>query len=180
MTVRDKEVAKQIILEIIRQAGGVLNYKTSLFKAFYHAHLRFADTQPGYLSTWPIVRMPRGPGIDRFDILIGELLAEGAVETQQIECGEYEGFQFRLGRATPRRNVLPNGATEAIAYGVQQIAGKSATQVSEESHVVSRAWREAGDGAELNIYTDLLESDEYSDRKQRSSKIAEALREVWS
>jgi hypothetical protein len=179
MTARDKEIAKQIILEIIRQAGGVLNYKTSLFKAFYHAHLRFADTQPGYLSTWPIVRMPRGPGIDRFDVLIGELLAEGAVETHQIECGEYEGFQFRIGRASPRRNVLPAGAEEAIAYGVQQIKGKSATQVSEESHVVSRAWRESGDGEELNIYTDLLESAEYASRKQCSCNIAAALRGVW-
>ena len=179
MTVRDKEVAKQIILEIIRQAGGVLNYKTSLFKAFYHAHLRFADTQTGYLSTWPIVRMPRGPGIDRFDILIGELLAEEAVETQQIECGEYEGFQFRIGRDLPRRNMLPAGAKEAIAYGVQQIKGKSATQVSDESHVVSRAWRDHVDGDELNIYTDLLSPDEYSRRTQQAAGVASALREVW-
>ena len=62
MTVRDKEVAKQVILEIIRQAGGVLNYKTSLFKAFYHAHLHFAETQSGYLSTWPIVACREAPG----------------------------------------------------------------------------------------------------------------------
>jgi hypothetical protein len=179
MTVRTKEVAKQVILEIIRQAGGVLNYKTSLFKAFYHAHLHYAETQSGYLSTWPIVRMPRGPGIDRFDALIGELLAEGAVETQQVECGEYEGFQFRLGHVAPRRNVLPSGAAESIAYGVQQVARKSATQVSEESHAVSRAWREARDGEELNIYTDLLSPAEYSERMRRASEIAATLQGVW-
>lgn len=180
MTGRDKETAKQIVLEIIRQAGGVLNYKTSLFKAFYHAHLHYAETQSGYLSTWPIVRMPRGPGIDRFDVLIGELLAEGVVETHQIECGEYEGFQFRLGRNLQRRNALPPGAAESIAYGVQQVARKSATQVSDESHEVSRAWRAARDGEELNIYTDLLSPTEYAERTKRASEIAATLEGVWN
>ena len=179
MTVHDKELAKQVILEIVRQAGGVLNYKTSLYKAFYHAHLKFAESQVGYLSNWPIVRMPRGPGIDRFDMLLGELLAEAAVESHQIECGDYVGFQFRLGRGAPRRNVLPAGAIEAIAHGVEQIAGKSAKQASDDSHAMSRAWREASDGEELNIYTDLLDAEQYSARKQHSSSIASALREVW-
>jgi len=179
MTIRAKEVAKQVILEIIRQAGGVLNYKTSLFKAFYHAHLHYAETQSGYLSTWPIVRMPRGPGIDRFDVLLGELLAEGAVETHQIECGEYEGFQFRLGHRAARHNMLPPGAAQSIGYAVQQVAGKSATQVSDESHAVSRAWRDARDGEELNIYTDLLSPAEYSERMKRASEISATLQGVW-
>jgi len=179
MSGREKETAKQVILEIIRQAGGTLNYKTSLFKAFYHAHLHFAENQPGYLSTWPIVRMSRGPGIDQFDVLIGELLAEGAIETQQIECGDYEGFQFRIGKSTSRRNVLPPGAIDSIAYGVQQVKGKTAKQVSDESHAVSRAWRESRDGDELNIYTDLLGPAEYEDRKRRASQIAASLQGVW-
>ena len=44
----------------VRQADG-FRIKTNLFKAFYHAHLEFARTQPGYLSNWPIVHMPNGP-----------------------------------------------------------------------------------------------------------------------
>ena len=178
MVGRDKEIAKQIILEILR-AGGVLNFKTSLFKAFYHAHLRFAATHTSYLSAWPIVRMPRGPGIDRFDVLIGELLAEGAVETHQIKAGPYEGFQFRITDKTARRNMLPDGAIEAIEYALEQVKGRTATQASDDSHSASRAWRDARDGEELNIYLDLQSDDEYAAQKQRVEETAEALRAAW-
>lgn len=171
----EKELAKQIIVEIIRQAGGVLDFKTRLFKAFYHAHVHFADNQPGYLSSWPIVRMPRGPGIDKFDVLIGELMAEGRVTTHQIEVGENQAFQFCLGDAPQRSSVLPDGADESIAFGVQQVAGKSAKQVSTESHQVSRAWRQATDGQELNVYLDVLGDDEYRRRAIRVSEIGRAL-----
>ncbi|MBP87557.1 MAG: hypothetical protein CMJ64_12665 [Planctomycetaceae bacterium] len=60
----EKDRAKRIIIEIIRQADGSFERKTNLYKAFYHAHLKYAADNPGYLSKWPIVRMPRGPGID--------------------------------------------------------------------------------------------------------------------
>jgi hypothetical protein len=176
----DKERAKQIILEILRQAGGVLDYKTNLFKAFYHAHLRFADTQPGYLSAWPIVRMPRGPGIDRFDVLIGELMAEGKVVTRDIESGEYRGFQFVLCDGVSQSGSLPDAAVQAIAYGVEQVKGKSATQASAESHQVSRAWRDASDGDELNIYLDSLTPEEYRDYTGKAKQIGDQLDAVWS
>ena len=69
--------------------------------------------------------MPKGPGIDRFDVLIGELLAEGAVETRQIKAGPYDGFQFRITDKTARRNMLPEGALEAIEYGLEQVERKN-------------------------------------------------------
>jgi hypothetical protein len=179
MAMQDRECAKQIILEIIRQAGGVLNYKTSLFKAFYHAHLRFADTHPGYLSAWPIVRMPRGPGIDRFDVLLGELMAEDRITTKEIEIADYRGFQFALCGQNSQTHMLPEGAEEAIAYGVQQVRGKSATQVSAESHQVSRAWREANNGDELNVYLDSMSDADYDDYMRRAKGIKSTLDEVW-
>jgi len=175
MAQQDTRHAKRIILEIIRQAGGVFDNKTNLYKAFYHAHLRFAETQPGYLSTWPIVRMPRGPGVDRFDVLLGELMAEGRVETKEIDHGKHKGFRFVLRGNQPECDDLPEGAVEAIAYGVAQVSGKRATRVSEESHEASRAWREAKDGEELNIYPDLLSDEEYQERMERSKTLAVAL-----
>ncbi|MFH1269274.1 MAG: hypothetical protein ABIK89_26395 [Planctomycetota bacterium] len=174
MADNDKELAKQIILEIVRQAGGTLTNKTNLYKAFYHAHLRFAETQPSYLSAWPIVRMPRGPGIDRFDVLLGELMAEGKLETKEVTLGEYRAFRFMLLKDVECGD-LPVGAVDAIAYGVAQVEGKAAERVSRESHDMSRAWREAEDGEELNIYTDLLSDEEYQERIERSRALAEAM-----
>lgn len=169
----NKTRAKQIIVEIIRRAGGTFTNKTNLYKAFYYAHLRFADTQPGYLSAWPIVRMPRGPGIDRFDVLLGELMADGKVETKQIRCGDYNGFRFTLcGPAAQDSTELPPEAVEAISFAVNRIDGKSANQVSDLSHVDSRAWREAQDGEELNIYLDSLGDDEYRAYATQAEDIA--------
>ena len=62
MTERSK--AKQVILEIIRQSKGRLTGKTRLYMAFYVAHLLYAEQEAGYLTVWPIVKMPFGPGID--------------------------------------------------------------------------------------------------------------------
>ena len=172
LTTQEKERAKQIIAEIIRQAGGTLDNKTNLYKAFYHAHLRYAETQPGYLSSWPIVRMPRGPGIHDFDILLGELMAEGKVETKQVAWEGFSGFRFRLCHGPVQRSLLPEGALEAIAFGVAQVRGKSAEQVSKETHESSRAWRNAKDGEELNIYIDGIPEEEYQQRAQRMKDSA--------
>ncbi len=170
----DKERAKQIIVEVIRQAGGTFDNKTNLFKAFYYAHLLFAESQPGYLSSWPIVRMPRGPGIHRFDILLGELMAEGKVETKQISKGSYSGFRFQVSGKAETHDLLTAAAIESIADAVKRVEGRSAEQVSHDSHETSRAWRNSKDGDELNIYVDLIPDEEYQARKARMQQSAEA------
>jgi hypothetical protein len=175
---QDKEIAKTIILQIVRQAGGVLDNKTNLYKAFYYAHLHFADRRGYYLSTWPIVRMPRGPGIDSFDILVGELMAEGKLECKSIERGDCSGFRFSICDGVVQDN-LPVGAEEAIGYALKRVQGRTAALVSAVSHVDSRAWREATDGEELNIYTDLLDDAQYEQEKRRTEKIATAMKAVW-
>jgi len=169
---REKELAKQIIAEIIRQAGGAFDNKTNLYKAFYYAHLQYAEQQPGYLSNWPIVRMPRGPGIHDFDMLLGELMAEGKVETKQVDWAGCSGFRFRLCEGPVERNLLPQGSLEAIAFAVEQVKGKSADQVSRDTHETSRAWKNAQDGDELNIYIDSIPEDEYQRRLQRTKDSA--------
>jgi len=171
-----KSKAKRIIVEIIRQAGGRFTNKTNLYKAFYYAHLRYAEVHPGYLSTWPIVRMPRGPGIDRFDVLLGELMAEARVETKQIDWGERTGFQFRLcGETAAEGTELANEAVDAIAFAVNLVTGMSANAVSDLSHSDSRSWRLGQDGEELNIYTDALSEKEFERRMARAKALTPEL-----
>jgi hypothetical protein len=171
---KDKERAKAIIMEIIRQAGGQFHNKTNLFKAFYYAHLEFARTQPGFLSTWPIVRMPNGPGIDRFDRLLGELMAEGKLEIQPITKGSYEGFLFSTA-GTGDPDVLPDGSADAIAKAVSMVDGKTARTVSKESH--RRAWKSAKDGQEMNIYLDLDNSN--ATIEADAAMVGDLFRQIW-
>jgi hypothetical protein len=176
----EKQRAKQIILEIIRQAGGSLTNKTNLYKAFYYAHLRYAAKNPDLLSTWPIVRMPMGPGIDKFDVLIGELVAEGMLEIEEVRFGEHTGFRFILTEKARQGKLrsLSEGACNAIASGVDAVKGKTADRVSQDSHDQSRTWRDAKDGDELPIYADLFSDEEYADAKARAQQTAEILRRL--
>lgn len=171
---KEKEVAKQIITEIVHQAGGTLVGKASLSIAFYHAHLHFAESQPGYLSAWPIVHRPWGPGIHDLDLVLAELMAEGKVEAKQIASAGCIGFTLRMCDAGAKPSRLPEDAIRSIAYGVQQVVGRSAGQVSRDAHEVSRAWRNSQDGEELNIYTDNIPEDEYRRGVERLKELADA------
>lgn len=155
----DQERAKQIIVEIIRQSGGHFDRKTNLFKAFYHAHLKFAESNPGYLSFWPIVRMPYGPGIDNFDSLVGELLLEHAIH---ISSSAGKGMGFELTEVGAQRPTLSDDELSAIQYGVEMVEGKTATQVSNESHMASRSWQNTADGKELDIYQDTISEEKFN------------------
>ena len=175
----DKERAKQIIVEIIKQADGSLRNKTNLFKAFYHAHLEYAKVNPDYLSTWPIVKMPHGPGIDNSDTLLGELISNGVLKCEQLQAGDFTGFRFALTGEPPAGSPLTARAIEAIRRGVEHVDKKTASEVSEESHDVSRTWRSARIGEELNIYLDLPDDDELNERDRAIRKIAADLGAVW-
>lgn len=151
--------AKRIIVELVRQAGGQFQNKTNLFKAFWKAHLAYAADNPSYLSTWPIVRMPNGPGIGEFDLLLSEMLADGWLAIDETEVGPYRAMVFSLGPNCPPPS-LPAAAIEAIREGIKAVDGKTAAAVSDQSHRQSRVWREAKDGEELDIYLDLLDDAE--------------------
>ena len=157
----EKDRAKRIIIEIIRQAGGSFERKTNLYKAFYHAHLKFAADNPGYLSKWPIVRMPEGPGIDNFDSLLGELLLTGVLHVGTVMISDKEAVRFELTELADSALQMSPEAIEAIRFGVDKVTGKSARAVSKESHEGSRAWRSSRNGDELNIYADLSSDEEY-------------------
>ena len=67
-----------------------------------------------------------------------------------MKAGIYDGFQLRITDKTARQNL--NTQIEAIEYALEQVKGKTATQASDDSHMASRAWRDARDGGEGTEY----------------------------
>jgi hypothetical protein len=174
----DRPRAKQIIVEIIRLHGGEIPTKTSLFKAFYFSHLYYAKSAAGYLSDWPIVRMPNGPGIDDADRLLDELIEDGTLALRQMRIGPYDAICYRL-----LKNAIPENLSldeiEAIKTAVDFVKGKTAGELSSLTHEFSRSWRLAEDGEELNIYIDLEPEEQYVRRMKAFDKFDRAIAEVW-
>jgi hypothetical protein len=172
-----KARAKQVILQIVRQANGRFQGKLKLYKVFYLAHLLYAEKAPGYLTEWPIVRMPHGPGIGDAERLLSELASEGVLNCKSdrhptaLRPVEYEW----TGKELPA-DGLPPAAIEAIREAIALVSGKNAAELSEWTHEWSRSWNEAKDGEELNIYIDLMPEDEYRAQSERLGEIWKAIR----
>jgi hypothetical protein len=162
----DRARAKQIILHILKEAGGALG-KTRLFKAFWLAHLFYAKNSRGYLSAWKIIRLPKGPGIDRGDELIIELKKAGEIELGHEPKGPYTETVCKL-TSQPGDTALPPGATEAIKAACAIVmAHDRVSELSEWSHEYSRSWNVTPNGNELDIYSDLIPDDVYWERRQK-------------
>jgi predicted transcriptional regulator len=160
----DKNRAEQIILEILRQAGDKGLGKTKLYKAFWLAHLFYAKDNPGYLSGWPVVRMPQGPGIDKGDALIRDLVASREITVSLEPRGPFSERCCRFVGVTQRPPLGAPGV-EAVRQAVEYVKGLTAAEISEISHDYSRSWRTTPDGQELDIYTDLIPDEEYAERQ---------------
>jgi hypothetical protein len=165
----DRERAKAIVVELIRESGGTFQNRTNLFKAFWKSHVEYAKKHVAPLSEWPIVRMTHGPGIDRFHLILGELMAEGMVQEEQVEFGDKTGFRFVL-TGVPSED-FSSDEREAIRSGVSFVARKSAKQVRDESHLESRAWQSAKDGERIDVFLDAIPESGYDDRTQRIRRI---------
>jgi hypothetical protein len=176
---REQDRAALVVYEIVRQNGGTFQNKTNLFKAFWKAHLNYTRKHGGYLTGWPIVRMPNGPGIGDFDIVLGKLLSEGLIRCEEATVGQFAAFVFEISKDSSPPFSLTANEIEAIREAVQETANKSATSVSKESHDASRTWRDAKDGDELNIYLDLVPDEQYADRKRQMDATVKELASVW-
>jgi len=175
MPQEQRDRAKRIIVEIVRQAGGEFQNKTNLYKAFWRAHLAYADTNLGYLSNWPIVRMPQGPGIDNFDHLLADMLADDWLTIGERQIGDCTAMVFAIGSRCPP-SIFNDAQITAIRSGVAKVKHKSARFVSDQSHKDSRVWNEASDGDTLDIYLDLIPEDELKQYQRGAQILAEGLR----
>lgn len=174
----DLNRAAQVVHEIIRLSGGRISSKARLYKAFYFAHLVYAQKNPDYLTDWPIVKMPHGPGIHDAQAVIGKLIADKSVEERRTSVGPYPATEYRL--LTDDVPELPLEAIDAIKAAVDFVKDKSAAELSELTHEYSHSWQQAEDGDELNIYIDLLTDEEYEHQKQEVDAIAADLEKVWA
>lgn len=175
MTTSSRTLAKRVIAEIIRAASGKWSGKTRLYKAFYFAHLFYANREPDYLTDWPIVRMPNGPGIDHGEALLNELVATGVLDRQPCPVGPYNSVEYRLQSTALPGDALTPEAIDAIKDAVDFVQNLSAVDLSEMTHEYSRSWNSSTDGQELNIYVDLIPEDEYTQRRSSLETIRQEM-----
>ena len=151
------EAAKSVICDLIAAAGGMLCGTVRLNKAFYFAHLYYWRDQKDVLTDYPIVRLPNGPCIDDYEILLEELARDGRIAVTTRPLGPYTETVYRLAEDRPFERDGPRAA--AILSAVEFVESHSAVELSEITHEHSRSWQETPNGKEMNIYADLL-SDE--------------------
>lgn len=170
-----KERAKNVIVEIARQSSGdAIEGKVKLFKAFYFAHLYYAGDEVSYLTEWPIVRMPRGPGIDDFAMLIDELVDEGRIRVEHITVGPYPSVRFCATDPAQHPNA---GAVKAISKAVRFVSNKTGGELSDITHEYCQSWATTPNGSELNIYSDLVRRDPAAEK--RAENVSKAVNEVF-
>jgi hypothetical protein len=141
-----------------------------LHKAFYFAHLYYANEHPGFLTDWPIARLPHGPGIHHGEELIGRMVAEGLLQVELVHEGPYPEYRYRLtdkGRASGP--AVAEDARLAIEKAALFCKDRTMAELSAMTHQRSRSWNESQMGDVLNIYLDIIPDDEY-ERRQRSLK----------
>jgi len=156
--VPNQERAKQVIVEILRQSKCTMN-KTQVFKTFWLAHLFFTNENRGYLSDWPIVKMPNGPGIDKSQVLFDKIATEYEVKSTWVRTGPFNECLFQP-VSDEVVSGLPENAIKAVKEAVDFAANKSAKSLSELSHEYSRGWREKQLGEEIDIYADSITDEE--------------------
>ncbi len=171
--------AHDVILEIIRNADGEWTGKTKLFKAFYFAHLYYANERPALLTDWPIARMPQGPGIDKSHKLFHELERDGYLVIEAVHEGPYPESRYRLTDKGKNAERPPEDARAAIKDAALFCFPKTAAELSQITHERSRSWIEGRDGDILNIYIDTIPDDEYERRQQEIGQLDRELLDAF-
>jgi hypothetical protein len=173
----DRQQAKTLICDIIAAAAGKLVGKVRLHKAFYYAHLYYWKRGTGVLTSYPIVRLPMGPGIDEEPNLVAELVSEGKVRLSWQDNGPFKEAVFEL---TQPFQIDPNDPRyQSIEEAVEYVKTRTAGELSEETHVYSRSWQVGQNGQELDIYADLLDDLEYQQLQEDCQRSRELVNGVF-
>jgi len=157
-----RTTAKKVILEILRVGDGEWTGKVKLHKAFYFAHLYYANEQPGFLTDWPIARLEHGPGIHEDEPLIRGMVDEGLLQVELVHEGPYPEHRYRLTeKARQECSRVPGDARLAIEQAALFSKDRTAAELSFLTHHRSRSWKQGQMGEILNIYIDTISDDEY-------------------
>ena len=150
-----RAVAEDLVVEIVRAAGGEFANKTNLFKAFWLANREHAAIRLVPMTEWPVVRMPNGPGIDRFDELTESLQDSGRLTVVIEPVGSKERFVYRTDSS--EKTSLTGEQIELVQGAVQRVQRLTASAVSDLSHDESLSWNERRNGDPLDPFLDSLD-----------------------
>ncbi len=173
-----KTTAHQVILELLRNAQGEWVGKKKLFKAFYFAHLYYAEEQPGILTDWPIARMPEGPGIDQSGKLFRELISQGLLTVDIVHEGPFPEYRYRLTEKGTTFPPVAEDARKAITEAAEFSLPKRGDELTQITHERSRAWREGKDGEILDIYIDIIPEEEYEEERKKLPLLEQTMKEA--
>lgn len=163
-----------VVIEFLKNAPDGIN-KAKMYKAFYLAHLLYADQAPGLLTNWEIEHTPQGPGISDSFRLFDSLEAGGYLSRSVAANGLYKEHLYRwTGKAVPAE--LPKDAAEAVKRATEYVLPLTATQLRDLTHEHSRSWVEGCKGEKLEIYTDLVDDEEYDRRNASLERLEEQLK----
>jgi hypothetical protein len=171
-----RTTAQNVILQILRAGEGEWSGKLKLHKAFYFAHLFYANEHPGVLTNWPIARLQHGPGIHEGEKLIEEMANEGLLTVELVHEGPYPECRYRLTEKT--LTVPPDmdeGARAAVNKATQFCKDRAAADLSQLTHDMSRSWNEGETGDILDIYIDTIPEGEYRRRQERLEELSKRL-----
>jgi hypothetical protein len=161
MKYSDKNRAEAVLVAILTECGTEGLGRTKLYKAFWLAHVYYTKQNAGFLTQWPIVRMPNGPGIDRGFQLLSDLQTHGLIRLSSVSVGPFTEQKATLA-SNQTCTSLDGPAMDAIRDAVAFVQSQSASELSAFSHDYSRSWNTVGNGEELDIYSDLIPDDEYA------------------
>ncbi len=167
--------AQRVVLELIRDAGGLWDGKAKLSKAFYFAHLYYAAAAPGILTDWPIVRTPQGPGIHNGGVLLQGLVKNGYLTVETTQEGPYPDSRLRLTPKAADEPPLPDDVRAAVKSAADFVTPRTAAELSQLTHERSRSWREAKDGDVLDVYVDLIPDEEYEAGQEELAALDQQL-----
>ena len=175
-----RTTAKELILEILRVADGEWSGKIKLHKAFYFAHLYYANEHPGFLTDWPIAKLQHGPGIHDDELLIWGMVNEGLLEIELVHEGPYPEYRYRLTeKGRQQTSEMPDDAHLAIEKATLFSKERTASELSFLTHERSRSWNEGQMGEILNIYIDTIPEAEYQRRQQQMRELSRNLAGIF-
>lgn len=165
---------KRILAAIVQIAGGRLEGKTILFKAYYHAHLFYWRDHEGTLTRDPeLVHMPNGPGLHDHRAILREMEQDGLLVLEAQQAGPYSEHVY----VSKRPVQINEQETDAIRKALEKLRGMTAAQASEQSHGPS--WHATDSGEHMPIYLDALGPDELAEMRQRAERSRSAVRNVF-
>lgn len=182
--IANRERAKALLVALVRECPqGAPILRTQLYKGYYFSLLMCMHALGAELVDWPVVKMPQGPGVESGEELLGELCAEGVLVMSNESVGPFRGFGYRIAdvdAADRYADEFSEPETQAIRDACAYAHSKTAADLTNTTHELSRSWKACEMGHALPIFADLLLDDEpVEEMKSRLEKIADEFKGVF-